>query len=156
MRIKHTGYKPKLARHMLWISNHTFINLQSRITARTAFISKYLKTYYVHYCRTDLQTFIALELAQVLLQEQQVDAEVVIATSAGVQPLGVAEGGQEPVRAEQLAVLPLADGQECCVDHHGNEQQVDGHVDAAEQAEDAHGHQLTRHRGQLALIQDNP
>lgn len=50
--------------------------------------------YYVHVCyyRTDLQTFEALQLTQVLLQEQQVDAEVVIATGAGVQLLAVAEG----------------------------------------------------------------
>lgn len=103
--------------------------------------------------RTDLQTFIALQLAQVLLQEQQVDAEVVIATRAGVQPLGVVESRQEPVRAEQLALLPLPGGYECCTNHHRNEQQIHCYVNAAEQTEHTHSHQLTLHRRQHAVTQ---
>ena len=90
---------------------------------------------------THLQALIGLELAEVLLQEQQVDAQVVV---PGRDQAQRPEAGQELVGFEEPGALPRrAQGG---VDHQGGEEDVHRQVGVAEEAEDADRHQLTLHR----------
>lgn len=70
----------------------------------------------MHTC-TNLQTFVALKLTQVFLQEQQVDAEVIIALGRRLQIQNVSESRQEVVWTEELSTLVLTSRLEGSVHH---------------------------------------
>lgn len=66
---------------------------------------------------TNLQTFVALKLTQVFLQEQQVDAEVIITASGRLQIQHVTESRQQVVWTEELSTLVLTSRLEGSVNH---------------------------------------
>ncbi|KAG9351426.1 hypothetical protein JZ751_022676 [Albula glossodonta] len=84
-----------------------------------------------------LQTPVGLELTQVLLQKEEVDAEVIIQRRGQVEDT---EGRQRLIGPEEEGTLPHRnDGG---VDHHRGQQDINHQVDVAEQLEDPHCHEL--------------
>lgn len=90
---------------------------------------------------THLETLVRFQVTQVLLQEQQVDAEVVVERLHHAQR---AKARQHLVGTQEVGAL--ARWSEGGVHHQRGEEHVHGQVDLAEQAKDAHRHQLALHR----------
>lgn len=103
---------------------------------------------------TYLETLVRLQVTQVLLEEQQVDAEVVVERLHHAQR---AEARQHLVGPQEVGAL--ARWSQGGVHHQRGEEGVHCQVDLAEQAEHTYGHQLALHRGrdrEVVLQQAGP
>lgn len=89
-------------------------------------------------------------MAQVLLQEQQIHAEVIVEGRHHGQR---AEARQHLVRPQEVGAL--ASWSESGIDNQWGEKHIHDQVDLAEQAEDTHRHQLTLHsrRDRAVILQ---
>lgn len=101
---------------------------------------------------THLQTLIRLEFAQILLQEQQVDAEVVVEGRHHAQS---PEARQQLIRSEEVGAL--ASRSNSSIHHQRSEKYIHPKVDVAEQPEDPHCYELTLHRSRHhAVVLQHP
>lgn len=90
---------------------------------------------------TNLETLVRFQVTQVLLQKQQVDAEVVVERPHHAQR---AKARQHLVGPQEVGALVRRS--EGGVHHQRGQEHVHHQVDLAEQAKDAHRHQLALHR----------
>lgn len=99
-----------------------------------------------------LQTPVGLELTYILLQEEVVEAQVVVRLRLEMQDV---ESGQDLIHPED--VRPLSERDEERVDDHGDQQHIDHEVDEAEQLEDADGDELALEAiGDAAVVSQDP